>query len=245
MLTIPAPREAQDFRDVVPGKISFDNPQPYHGVAKNGRRGQNCREQCRYHLGRPLPDSRCRASARQLQALVRQRATCSWALCHVQLPSDPVRVFESHVALPESLVLLHPGILDSSLGQGRGNPIEFGLVLAGDGKMIETDAQRIERIALRCPFSRSTDSNSRVSGQDDEEVWLLKGNWEPERLGVELPGAAEVSGAKRDMVYTGCLDLDSHGWIPLMARVRDEGTLGSNDSLAPPNKRFKLPGAHK
>src|SRR5438132_342915 len=90
-------------------------------------------------------------------------------------------------------------------------------------------------IALRCPFSRSTDSNSRVSGQDDEEVWLLKGNWEPERLGVELPGAAEVSGAKRDMVYTGCLDLDSHGWIPLMVRVRDEGTLSSNDSLAPPN----------
>ena len=72
--------------------------------------------------------------------------------------------------------------------------------MAGDGKMIETDAQRIERIALRCPFSRSTDSNSRVSGQDDEEVWLLEGDREPQRLRIELLGAAEVRNAKRDKI---------------------------------------------
>jgi hypothetical protein len=66
---------------------------------------------------------------------------------HVEFPCDAVRVFEGAILFAEGLVDLHSSVRYICLCKGFGNPVDLGLVLAGQPEVIQPHSEWVETVA--------------------------------------------------------------------------------------------------
>jgi hypothetical protein len=130
----------------------------------------------------------------------------------VELPGNPIRVFEGDVAFPQCLVQLDPRVLNPGRLESLRYPVELAFVCTSKGDVIETDSRRVEAVAWWCISCWTSDSEGSPTGCKEEEVRTIKQHGKPKGFRVESPGSRDIAHPQGYMVHSRRLGFDAH-WI--------------------------------
>src|SRR5688572_10618571 len=98
----------------------------------------------------------------------------------VELPGNPVWVFESDVALPESLIQLDARALNARRAKGLRHPFEFAFVGTSQGDVVKADSRRIEAVTRWGICRRTSDAKCRPTCRKEEQVGTIQKHREAE-----------------------------------------------------------------